>query len=72
MSETIRGKTLEEWKAEIDEMSRYRMAALWRNAPVGHPIFQTTSFDGELFAYFEKRFKEAGGMTPKVSKEIGW
>jgi len=48
-------------------MSQISMAALWRRAPAGHPYFQ-----GEVGEYFKKRFKEKGGMTPEISKEIGW
>jgi hypothetical protein len=73
MSEqTLDGKTLAEWKAEIDAMSHSEMARLWRHAPIGHPIFRRTSFDGELFDYFQQRFNDAGGMTPGISKKIGW
>jgi len=58
-----------EWKQRIDQMSHEDMAALWRFAPAGHPVFRS---DLPLFAYFEERFKTAGGMTPAVSKQIGW
>jgi len=29
-------------------------------------------FRGEAYEYFKKKFKEAGGMTVEISKEIGW
>ena len=60
---------LAEWKEKIDKMSQVEMARLWRFAEAGHPIFNSTF---PLFGYFEKRFKELGGMTPAVSKHIGW
>ena len=56
-------------KAKIDAMSQEDMARLWRFAPAGHPYFVSGS---ELSEYFAKVFKEKGGMTPAVSKRIGW
>lgn len=53
----------------INALSQMEMAGLWRNAPIGHPYFDKKL---PLFAVFEKRFKELGGMTPAVSKAIGW
>jgi len=58
-----------EWKETIDGMSHREMARLWRFAPSGHPIFRR---DLPLFKYFDKRFNDAGGMTPEISKSIGW
>ena len=52
----------------INAMSQMEMASLWRHAPAGHPYFNSTL---PLFAVFEKRFKELGGMTPAISKAIG-
>jgi hypothetical protein len=46
-------------------MSQEEMARLWRFAPSGHPVF---SNDLPLFG----RFEELGGMTPEISKKIGW
>lgn len=57
-----------EWKERIDEMSHIAMAILWRFAPAGHPVFDSTL---PLFRYFDERFKKLGGMTPKISKRIG-
>lgn len=51
-------------------MSQIEMARLWRFAPSGHPIFST--LNDPLFQIFEERFQELGGMTPKISKAIGW
>ena len=68
MSETT--KTSEEqWMEKIDSMSHMEMATLYRFAPSGHPIFSTS---GELFDHFMKRFNELGGMSPEISKRIGW
>ena len=60
---------ISEWKAHIDKMSQTEMARLYRSAPVGHPIFRA---DLPLFDYFKERFKKLGGMTPEISKKIGW
>ena len=54
---------------EINSLSHLEMARLWRFAPSGH-----TFFDADLPYYkvFAARFTELGGMTPTVSKTIGW
>lgn len=57
------------WKDSIDAMSQKEMASLWRFAPSGHPCFDKQL---PLFDYFQERFKQLGGMTPQVSKTIGW
>ena len=57
------------WKGKIDGMSQTEMARLRRFAPSGHPVFRT---DLPLWEYFEARFREKGGMTPEISKAIGW
>jgi hypothetical protein len=55
---------------KISQMTQTEMASLYRNAPVGHPYF---SYDyPELLNAFKERFKALGGMTPSVSKSIGW
>lgn len=56
-------------QAQIDNMSHLQMARLWRFAPVGHPFFETGSPVGD---YFQERFKALGGMTPDISKRLGW
>jgi hypothetical protein len=58
----------EKTKTEIDEMTQVQMASLHRFAPAGHPYFQR----GEVSDYFAARFRELGGMTPEISKRIGW
>jgi len=65
----ISEQEIADWKATIDQMTQEEMASLRRFAPVGYPVFRT---DTPLPEYFEKRFKELGGMTPKISKKIGW
>ncbi len=57
----------EEMKARIDRMSQEQMAAKWRFAPIGDPMFQ-----GEVGDYFTERFKSLGGFTPEISKRVGW
>jgi len=57
----------EEQRKHIDEMSRYDMAKLWRFAPAGHPLFQ-----GDTGKYFAEVFTAKGGMSPQISKSLGW
>ena len=54
-------------KKQVDTMSHEEMADRWRFSPPGDPFFQ-----GEIGKYFCKVFKQKGGMTPEVSKAIGW
>lgn len=56
------------WDKKICSMSQIEMARLWRFSS-GHPCFDSTL---PLFKRFEKRFQELGGMTPAISKAIGW
>ena len=53
---------------KIREASHAELARLWRFAPIGSFYF-TDPIVSEEFA---RRFKGFGGMTPAVSKEIGW
>jgi len=57
-------------KKMIDQMSQVSMARLWRFAPAGHPYFDRGN--GDLSDYFAAKFKERGGMTPEISKELSW
>lgn len=57
---------IQEWKNKIDGMSQTEMASLQRFAPAGHPVFNSTF---PLYEYFKEHFK---GMTPQISKAIGW
>ncbi len=56
-----------EQKQQIDNMSQYELCAKWRFAPSGDPLFQ-----GDTGDYLAKVFKEKGGMTPEISKSLGW
>lgn len=56
-------------KELIDKMSHYQMASLYRFAPAGHPYFDCTN---PLSSYFTNRFKQLGGMTSIISKQLGW
>jgi hypothetical protein len=67
--ETLTPEQLKEWEDRIDAMDAEDMARLQRFAPTGHPIFRN---DLPLYARFAARFKELGGMTPELSKRIGW
>lgn len=57
------------WKDRIDKMDQMEMADLYRNAWIGHPVFDMTT---GLHEYFQKRFKAVGGMTTAISKATGW
>ena len=60
---------IEEWKKKIDKMGQFEMARKWRFAPADTPLFDTTL---PLAKYFNERFQKLGGMTPKISKMLGW
>jgi hypothetical protein len=53
----------------IKRMTHVQMCSLLRFAKAGHPYFDVTKPFHEIF---DKRFKEFGGMTPEISKLIGW
>lgn len=57
------------WKERIDRLSQEDCARLQRNARLGHPVFRS---DLPLYAYFKEHFDKLGGMTPEISKRIGW
>ena len=57
-------------KENINSMSQLDMATLYRRAPSGHPYFDISN--GDLSDYFERKFKEKGGMTSSISKQVGW
>lgn len=64
MTETI--------KKRIDDMDYESMLSLWRNAPIGHPMFQ-----GEIGKYFsevmaKKRDEVGNDAHVAASKSIGW
>jgi len=65
----VTDEEIQEWKDQIDRMSRVEMAKLWRFAPAGHPIFNTRL---PLYEYFKARYDNVGGMNTAISKQIGW
>ncbi len=54
---------------KIYALTQRGMAHKLRFAPVGHPWFDLTL---PYYKHFERRFKQLGGMTPEISKSIGW
>ena len=64
--------TMNERKRVIDNinsLSHLEMARLMRFAPSGHTFFDQ---DLPYYKVFAARFEELGGMTPTLSKTIGW
>ena len=68
MGRALTDEEIQKYKSEIDNLSQIEMASLRRFAPAGHPYFVR----GVISDYFDKRFKELGGMTPEISKLISW
>jgi hypothetical protein len=54
---------------KINQLTHVEMARLYRFSPLGHPWFDQYQ---PFYEVFIKRFKELGGMTPEISKKIGW
>ena len=52
---------------KINQMSRVEMAHAWRFTPAGSPLFS-----GKAGEYFEQRFRELGGFSTDISKQIDW
>ena len=61
---------IEQWKEKIDNMTHEELARMYRFERIGHPVFSSVYDD--LYQYFENRFNKFGGMTPAISKMIGW
>jgi hypothetical protein len=57
------------WRVRIDSWDQRECARQLRFAPAGCPVFRS---DLPLYEYFDQRFRKLGGMTPEISKEIGW
>ncbi len=55
--------------AKINSMTYTEMAYAYRFYPSGHGFFDRKLPYRDIFM---KRFVELGGMTPKISKLIGW
>lgn len=62
-------EAIQAWSEKIAEMTQLEMARLQRFAPSGHPIFDSRY---PLYDQFAARFKSLGGMTPQISKQLGW
>jgi hypothetical protein len=54
----------------IDGLNQEEACRLLRFALVGHPFFDSTV--PEVSEYFSRKYHELGGMTPTISKKIGW
>jgi hypothetical protein len=55
-------------KAKIDALSHEQLAYHWRFARSGDPLLS-----GQTGDYFAARlFNHFGGITPEISKKIGW
>lgn len=54
---------------KINTMSHVEMARLWRFGNINHKYFDNSL---PYHIHFAKRFAELGGMTPEISKYIGW
>jgi len=66
-------------KEEIEKADRIQLAKWYRflDSPgihaAGDSNFQEVlDYESLLMMRIEERFKELGGMTPKISKLIGW
>lgn len=59
---------IEYWKKRIDAMTQHDCAELQRFAEPGHSIFAHEV----LYDYFRAHFDQVGGMTPEISKAVGW
>ena len=62
----------EETKKRIDNMDYESMLSLWRNAPIGHPMFQGET--GEYYSKVMAKKRDEVGNDAHVaaSKSIGW
>jgi hypothetical protein len=53
----------------ISNMSHYDLAKLWRFGGSDHPYIQ----DPALFeAVKDRLYNHFGGITPSISKQVGW
>jgi hypothetical protein len=67
--ETYTDEQLKRMEKNIKEMTQIDCARAFRFHKVGHPYFRS---DLPLNEIFQEHFKSLGGMTPEVSKFIGW
>ena len=56
-----------EQKEYIDELSHFEICRLWRFTPIGDPLFT-----GDTGDYLTTKFHSLGGLTPAISKKLGW
>ena len=69
-TDSIEEKMYEDPEVEkINNMTQIEMARLWRFTPPGHIYFRA---DLPYYGIFITRFHELGGMTPEISKRLGW
>jgi len=61
----------EETKKQIDNMDYKSMLSLWRNAPVGHPMFQGETGDYYSKVMAKKRNEIGNAAHVAASKTIG-
>ena len=54
---------------KFNNMTQTEMATIWRFSASGHPYFDSRL---PLYEVFKERFVKLGGMTPAISKTIGW
>jgi hypothetical protein len=63
-------KLTESTKKYIDSLSYHRLLDMWRNAPMGEPIFQDET--GEYWGKRMSELREQGADHVQASKDIGW
>jgi predicted DNA-binding protein YlxM (UPF0122 family) len=54
---------------DIEKLTQIEACKLWRFAPPSHPYMVS---DSVLFKAYKAKFEALGGMTPEISKLIGW
>lgn len=54
-------------KEEIEKANHLQICRWYRFLPISE-----TTEENELTNYIINKFYEGGGMTPEISKEIGW
>lgn len=66
--ENFEDKSDDDLKNDIDKMTHYELARMWRFGELGNKYLQ-----GEVGEYFKRRlFDHFGGFTPELSKRLGW
>lgn len=62
--------TLEEQKAEIDNLTHVEMAKYWRFGNGKKEWYDNTNPIAKHF--YDRLWLHHGGFTPQISKHIGW